>query len=52
MVVLFGVATVVAYVVVSGVVNAQPSSQAYPGWVTVLQPVGEALPEQVQLMSA
>jgi hypothetical protein len=48
---LFGVATVFAYIVVSGVVNAQPPTQAYLGWVTVLQPVEFGTPQQVELMA-
>jgi CRISPR-associated exonuclease Cas4 len=46
--VLFGLATVVAYVVVAGVVNAQPPTRPYAGWVAVLQPPGDG-PEQVEL---
>jgi hypothetical protein len=49
-IVAFGAVTIGFFIVVSGVVNAQPSTQAYPGWVTVLQPIDEALPEQAQLM--
>jgi hypothetical protein len=48
-VVLAGVATIVAYWAVSGVVNAQAPTQAYPGWIAVLQPSHEAIPEQVEL---
>lgn len=49
LVVLFGVTTVVAYGAVSGVVNAQAPTQGYPGWIAVLQPSHEAIPEQVEI---
>lgn len=48
-VVLFGMASIAAYAAVSGVVNAQAPTQAYPGWVAVLQPDHEASPEQVEI---
>jgi hypothetical protein len=37
-IVIIGVATVLAYVVLSLVINAQPSTSANPGWVALLQP--------------
>jgi hypothetical protein len=46
---VFGAVTIGFFIVVSGVVNVQPSTRAYPGWVAVLQPIGEAFPEQAQL---
>jgi hypothetical protein len=46
---LVGVATIVAYGAVSGVVNAPAPTQAYPGWIAVLQPSHEAIPEQVEI---
>lgn len=51
LVVLVGLITILAYVVVSGVVNEQPPTQSYPGWLAVLQPAGEAWPEQMQVMA-
>jgi hypothetical protein len=47
--VLFGLATIVAYVLVAGVINAQAPTGPYVGWVAVLQPSGNALPEQIEL---
>lgn len=49
-IVVLGSVTIGFFGVVSGVVNTQPSTRTYPGWVTVLQPIGEAFPEQAQLM--
>ncbi len=48
---LFGMASIAAYAAASGVVNAQAPTQAYPGWVAVLQPDHEAIPEQVEILA-
>lgn len=47
--VLFGLAAIVAYVLVAGVINAQALTRPYVGWVAVLQPSGDAPPEQVEM---
>jgi hypothetical protein len=47
--VLFGLAAIVAYVLVAGVINAQAPTRPYVGWVAVLQPSGNVPSEQVEL---
>ncbi len=47
--VLFGLAAIVVYVLVAGVINSQAPTPPYVGWVAVLQPSGDAPPEQVEL---
>ena len=48
-VVLVGFSSIVAFIVVSGVINAQPTTNVFEGWVTVLQPSSDIGPNQVQL---
>lgn len=42
-------ATVVAYVAISGAINAQPPTPLYEGWIALLQRSGDPIPEHVQL---
>lgn len=49
LVLIVGLVSVVVYVVVSGVVNAQAPTPTNPGWITLLQPADEPWPAEIQL---
>ncbi len=48
-VVLVGLGSIASYVFASGVVNAQPSTAPFEGWVAVLQHSDQPIPEQLEL---
>lgn len=48
--IMVGFGSIGSYVVIAGVVNAQPTTQAFDGWVAVLQKADEPFPEQITLL--